>query len=139
MEKVKYFSPSFVYMHKEIHMKHFVGHLIFLAMIALFGLAAMFLWNELLPGIFGLPVINYWQTVGLMILARIIFGGYGEIGRGIAHGSHGRNNSLRDKWLGMSEEERNAFIKRRGNHSPYDHSHHRFTDDTGKDPESGKK
>lgn len=31
----------------------------------------MLLWNCLMPVIFGLPIIGFWQTVGLMILARL--------------------------------------------------------------------
>jgi hypothetical protein len=125
-------------------MKHFVEHyfwraLVFLAAIALFGLAAMFLWNALLPEIFGLPVINYLQAAGLLLLARIIFGGYGEIGRGMARGFHGRKNPFHDKWHSMSEEERNAFIKRHGGSFPHGHAHYPFFDDSGKQPETEKK
>jgi hypothetical protein len=35
----------------------------------------MWLWNWLLPGLFGIAVIGYWQAFGLVILARILFGG----------------------------------------------------------------
>jgi len=55
----------------------FLGIVMFLAMIAAFSVAAMFLWNILMPGIFALPVINYWQAAGLVVLARILFGGLG--------------------------------------------------------------
>jgi hypothetical protein len=48
------------------------GMLIALAMVAVFGVGVMFLWNALLPGIFGLPFINYWQAAGLLLLARIL-------------------------------------------------------------------
>jgi len=41
----------------------------------LFGLVVMWLWNWLLPGLFGIAVIGYWQAFGLVILARILFGG----------------------------------------------------------------
>jgi hypothetical protein len=116
-------------------MKHFAGRflgaLIFLLTIALFGLAAMFLWNALLPGIFGLPVINYWQAAGLLLLARIIFGGYGKIGMGIAQGFHGHNNPFRDKWHGMSEADRELFLKKRR------HGHH-AAEDTAKNDETQK-
>ncbi len=46
----------------------------------LFGYAVMWLWNWLMPVIFGLPVINFWQSVGIVILARIIFGGFKHTG-----------------------------------------------------------
>ncbi len=43
----------------------------------LFGFVVMWLWNWLMPDIFGLTTISYWQAVGLFILAKIIFGGFG--------------------------------------------------------------
>lgn len=42
---------------------------------ALFGVFVMLLWNVLLPDLFGLPEIDYLQSVGIIILARLIFGG----------------------------------------------------------------
>ncbi len=38
------------------------------------GYLIMWLWNSLMPGIFGLPEITYWQAVGIFVLAKIIFG-----------------------------------------------------------------
>ncbi len=40
----------------------------------LFGLVIMWLWNELMPVIFGLPKVTYWQGIGLLILSSILFG-----------------------------------------------------------------
>ena len=37
----------------------FMGILMFCAMIAVFSVAAMFLWNVLMPEIFALPVLSY--------------------------------------------------------------------------------
>lgn len=37
-----------------------------------FGLFAMLLWNWLMPEIFGLPQISYWQAWGLVLLAHIL-------------------------------------------------------------------
>jgi hypothetical protein len=45
---------------------------VFLAII--FGLFVMLLWNALLPDLFNFPDINYLQSVGLIVLARLIFG-----------------------------------------------------------------
>jgi hypothetical protein len=38
----------------------------------------MLLWNWLMPVIFGLTVITYWQAFGIIILARLIFGQFGH-------------------------------------------------------------
>jgi len=43
----------------------------------LFGLVIMWLWNWLMPMIFNLPVLNYWQSVGILALASILFGRLG--------------------------------------------------------------
>lgn len=41
----------------------------------IFGVFVMLLWNVLLPDLFNLPKISYLQSVGLVVLARLIFGG----------------------------------------------------------------
>ena len=33
----------------------------------------MWLWNWLMPAIFGLPVITFWQAVGLLVLSHLLF------------------------------------------------------------------
>lgn len=48
----------------------------------LFGFIIMWLWNALMPGIFGLTALTYWQAVGLFILLKILFGGFGGGGGG---------------------------------------------------------
>ena len=40
----------------------------------LVGYIVMRLWNWLMPELFGLPIVGYWQAVGILILAKIIFG-----------------------------------------------------------------
>jgi hypothetical protein len=37
------------------------------------GLPLMILWNWLMPTIFGLTTITFWQAIGLNILATILF------------------------------------------------------------------
>lgn len=36
----------------------------------------MLLWNALIPAIFGIGVITFWQSMGLLVLAKILFGGH---------------------------------------------------------------
>lgn len=47
-------------------------------MAFLFGWVVMLLWNWLMPGIFGLGTITYWQGFGIFFLAKILFGFGGE-------------------------------------------------------------
>lgn len=44
----------------------------------IFGYFVMLLWNWLMPALFGLPVINFWMAFGIIILSRLIFGGFGH-------------------------------------------------------------
>jgi hypothetical protein len=88
------------------------GIAIFAIMSAMFGVAVMLLWNWLLPPLFGFPSINYLQAVGLFILPRILFGGIGGgYGRHLFGDYVRHNNPFREKWLKMTEEERNEFWK----------------------------
>ena len=53
------------------------------ALAILFGYILMSLWNWLMPELFDLPMITYWQAVGLFFLAKILFGfGGGNSGSG---------------------------------------------------------
>ena len=36
----------------------------------------MWLWNQLMPAIFGLHAINFWQALGMLVLCKILFGGF---------------------------------------------------------------
>lgn len=88
----------------------------FLGIIAAFSAVVMLLWNWLMPSIFGLISINFWQALGLIALARILFGGFG-LGKwrmmmaGRMH-SHGMN-PIHEKWMQMSPEQRERFIDKR--------------------------
>lgn len=63
----------------------------------------MLLWNWLLPSLFaGARTMDYWQTLGLIVLCRVLFGGGGGGGRWRAH----------RRWHHMSEDERAQFQQR---------------------------
>ncbi|HPA09946.1 MAG TPA: hypothetical protein PLV73_03895 [Treponemataceae bacterium] len=62
-----------------------------IALIGLFGLLIMSLWNALMPDIFGLKTISYWQAWGLFLLSFIFFKGFG--------GSHSRTEHRRKTQL----------------------------------------
>ena len=46
----------------------------FIIAIFILGLITMLLWNALIPDIFHGPALDYWQAVGLLILARVLVG-----------------------------------------------------------------
>jgi hypothetical protein len=47
----------------------------------LFGYVVMLLWNWLMPDLFGLKTIVFWQAVGIIILAKLLFGGFSGHGK----------------------------------------------------------
>ena len=72
--------------------RHRIGWIIlgitgFTALAFLFGAVVMWLWNWLMPVIFHLGVISYWQALGLAILGRLLFGSLHH-GGGHKHGKH---------------------------------------------------
>lgn len=46
---------------------------VLLILIFLLPFFIMWLWNWLMPAIFGLTVINYWQALGLELLSSLLF------------------------------------------------------------------
>lgn len=81
-----------------------LGMLVF---IFIGGAIVMYLWNWLLPGLFGWPRIGFWQALGLLALCRVLFGGG-------FHGS-GRSNFRRrmeERYEHITPEERERLRQR---------------------------
>lgn len=55
-------------------MKIFFFILLGIGIAFLVGYVVMRLWNWLMPELFNLPLISYWQAIGVLVLAKIIFG-----------------------------------------------------------------
>ncbi len=76
--------------------------------IAGFGEGVLHLWNWLMPRLFGLHPISFWQAVGLLALSWILFGGW----RGF-HGPPGYSGRWRrrmeERFERMTPEEREKF------------------------------
>ena|SRR5688572_10601687 len=78
--------------------------------VLLFGYITMILWNWLVPAVFNGPLINFWQALGLLLLSKILFGGFGgkhsgSCGHGASHWKH----RYYEKMSGMSPEDRERF------------------------------
>jgi hypothetical protein len=84
-----------------------VGGIILAAAFALFfGWIVLLLWNWLMPEIFGLPRIGYWQAWGLVLLSHILVkGGFGRGPHG--HGPHGWHHGRMGR--GWKDELRTHF------------------------------
>jgi hypothetical protein len=74
------------------------------ALVAVFSLVVMLLWNALVPGLFNGRVVGFWQAAGLLVLSRILFGGF------LRRGWHGGwRHRWRERWERMTPEERTRF------------------------------
>jgi len=73
------------------------------------GFITMSLWNWLVPALFNGPFINLWQTFGIVLLSKILFGGFKGKGGGCCCGNnhrHGWKEHMKAKWDNLSTEER---------------------------------
>jgi hypothetical protein len=73
--------------------------------VIVFSFVVLRLWNWLMPAVFGWHVITFWQAVGLLVLSRILFGGFrGRPGRHM----YWRQRMI-ERWEKMTPEEREKF------------------------------
>src|SRR5690242_6875393 len=97
------------------------GRIILFAPLALLGIAAfitiggvsvMYLWNWLLPPLFGWRTLGFWQALAMLALCRILFGGLGLHGSG-RHGMRRRmRERMEERCSSMTPEERERFRQR---------------------------
>jgi hypothetical protein len=76
------------------------------AAVFVFSFFVMYLWNALLPHLFHFPVINLWDALGLLLLSKLLFGGYG--GAWAGRRQHWKNR-MQNKWMNMTPEEKEKF------------------------------
>jgi Ca2+/H+ antiporter, TMEM165/GDT1 family len=73
--------------------------------VTVFSFVVMHLWNWLMPALFGWHLINFWQAIGILVLSKILFGGF--------RGHPGRHRYWRRhmmaRWEQMTPEEREKF------------------------------
>ena len=86
-----------------------------LAGLALFTYVVLLLWNWLVPELFKGPELTYWQTLGIMVLSKILF--TGVIGHGrrpsyrrdrYNHWSCDEHTHPREYWKKRFEEKMNG-------------------------------
>ena len=91
-----------------------------IAFLLLFGYGFMLLWNWLMPDVFDLPSLSYWQGVGILVMAKLLFGNF----EGKGHKKH-------------SIKPRKHFRERMGDSCQNDFSKWKFYDEFWK--EEGEK
>ena len=55
-----------------------VGLLFAVAFALVFAILVKIIWNTIMPAIFDLKTITFWQAFGMVVLAKLIFGGFGH-------------------------------------------------------------
>ncbi len=73
--------------------------------VTVFSFVVMNLWNWLVPSVFGWHSITFWQALGLLVLSKILFGGFRG---GPWRGMHWRHRMM-ERWQQMTPEEREKF------------------------------
>jgi hypothetical protein len=83
-----------------------------------FGYITMHLWNWVIPGLTGWHTLDWCHAIGLLILCKILFGGFRKGGRcGCGRGGwrHKRHGMWRKRWeekmANMTPEEREKMKK----------------------------
>src|SRR5262249_26015727 len=89
----------------------FLIPLIVLGALVLLSLAVFALWNGVLTDVFDVKSITYWQALGLLVLARILFGGFPGR-RGGPFGAPWRKRMLMERWQSMTREKREELQRR---------------------------
>ncbi len=88
--------------------KRFLKFLVLFLVVAPFaifvvGEITMHLWNWLMPMLFGIRTLTFWQALGLFLLCRILFGRFGGGGRNARSEMRHR---MKERWEQMTPEER---------------------------------
>ncbi|CCH02461.1 hypothetical protein FAES_4462 [Fibrella aestuarina BUZ 2] len=89
-----------------------------LLVVSLLSAVVMWLWNHVLAEVVSVRPVTIWQAAGLLVLSRLLFGGFPGARRGWGAGNHRFGAPWRAKWQQMSDEEKARFKeqwrKRRG-------------------------
>lgn len=85
----------------------FRAKFILVPLVILFLVTAivMWLWNAILPAVLDVKTITYWQAMGILVLSKILFGGFS----GCKSGQDRHRKNLRKKLKSMSPKEREEF------------------------------
>lgn len=76
----------------------------FALFISLGGYAVMSLWNWLLPPMFGWHALTFWQALGILVLSRLLFGGFAMHGGPRSRMGEGFRARMRNRMHGRLEE-----------------------------------
>ena len=75
--------------------------------VTVFGFIVMGLWNSILVQVLSVKVISFWQALGILLLSKILFGGFH--GRGGWRGGPAWKEKMKQRWDKMTPDERDKF------------------------------
>lgn len=81
-----------------------------IAFVLVGGYVVMQLWNYILPStIVGVGELSYLKAIGLLILSKILFGGFKGKSHGKCSGEHDHHTFWKEKIMHMTEEDKEKF------------------------------
>lgn len=83
-----------------------LGMLLF---IWLGGQIVRLLWNALLPPLFGFRQVTFWQALGILVLSRILFGGFRLQDSSRSHMRRRIEQGMAERWEAFTPEEKEKF------------------------------
>ena len=83
---------------------------LFIAGFFAMSAVVMLLWNWVVPGITSFAAITYWKAMGLLVLSRILFGGFHFNRHHHKMRDHfEKHAAFKDKFMDMTDEEKQQF------------------------------
>lgn len=79
------------------------------AVVALVTVVVEHLWNWLMPSIFGLRMITYWEAMGLLVLSKLLLGGFHKHGGPRWSERREWKRRMKARWASMTPEEQERF------------------------------
>jgi len=83
----------------------FLIPLFVLGVVALVALAVYGLWNGVLTEVVGVKAVTYWQALCILVLSRLLFGGFPGR-RGGPFGPPWRRRMMMKRWESLTSEQR---------------------------------
>jgi len=117
----------------------FLIPLFVLGLIAVVALAVYGLWNGVLTEVVNVKAVTYWQALGILVLARLLFGGFPGR-RGGPFGPPWRRRMLMKRWESLTPEQREKMREEmRQRFGDWPKPPWCDADDEGQEPDAPKK
>ena len=79
------------------------------AFVVVFSYIVMSIWNAVLPDVLGVKAITFPQALGILVLSKILFSGFGGLRHKGEHFKNRMRHRMWEKWEKMTPEEKQRF------------------------------